>query len=89
MPEFLQSTERRKFPTIEEGPMWWSDTARANCILRLKRKIAEEYPILRENKKIGYRIEIWKSFDEIKKRIDDIEKSNEALPMLFFIYEHG
>jgi hypothetical protein len=87
MIDFLQNTERRKFPTIEEGPMWWSDVARSCSIIRLKRKMINEF-CLDKKKKLGYRVESWKSFEEIERRISDIKKSNEAMPILLFIHEN-
>ena len=47
----------------------------------------EEYPALKERKQINYRMELWRSFDEIKERISELNKTKRGVPILLFFYD--
>ncbi|MDP2749672.1 MAG: hypothetical protein Q8O89_02470 [Nanoarchaeota archaeon] len=72
---------------IVEGSMFYSSPDKCKSIIRLKKKLSNEFPELKSRDNVYYRIELWKTYDEVEDRIKDIVERRKTLPMLLFFYE--
>lgn len=70
------------------GHVSYSDGYGAWNVIRLKKDLLREFPQLREKTaKILYKLVFYKSQDELKKALNDIEKNNEPLPILLYFFK--
>ncbi len=73
-------------PVVIEGPVFYNIIDRCNSVIRLKKKLVNEFPDFKKRKGIRYRIELWKTHDDLQERVKDIVKKRKCLPLLLFFY---
>ena len=77
-------------PLIVEGRLSYNENVRCNNILRLKREIREEFSDLQgKTNLIGYRMEFYRTTEELRKCIEDIVHNNQCLPFLLYLFKEG
>lgn len=71
-----------------KGRLFYSESARAWNIIRLKRELLREFSQLKEKTgTFGYKMLFFRSYKEIKDKIKKLEEKEEALPILMFFYK--
>jgi uncharacterized protein Yka (UPF0111/DUF47 family) len=70
-----------------KGELSYSEGNQAWNVIRLKKDLLKEFPQLKEKrKKFSYKIIMHRSFRELKKEINDLEKEGDAIPIFLFFY---
>lgn len=84
----MKKTIRPKREKLEvEGRLSYAEGNRAWNIIRLKQNILLEFPQLKQRReKFGYKMVMYRSYDELKKAIEEMEKNGEPIPILFGFY---
>ena len=72
-------------PIKKEGSLYYCETDKARSIIRLGRKITEEFSDLKGKKPIRYVLEYYRSDEEFVRRVKKMVKENEGLPFLLFL----
>ncbi len=73
-------------PAIVEGPVLYYPPSRCHCIIRLKSKLIKALPDIKTAKKVRCRAELWRTYEDLNKRVREINKKNEGIPLLVFLY---
>lgn len=73
-------------PAIIEGPVFYYSPSRCHCIIRLKSKLIKALPDIKTAKKVHYRAELWRTHEDLSKRVKEIDKRREGIPLLVFLY---
>ena len=76
----------RKSFTVN-GAISYNDMARCCNIIRLKKRIIEQFPDLRMKEGIFYKVEILFSYEELEARIKDIKQNKKGIPLLLSLYK--
>ena len=76
-------------PIIIDGPVFYDDKTRTNNTIRLKRRIIEQFPDLREPSSIFYRAELYPNYGELGQRIEQITAEMQGIPILLFLYKEN
>jgi hypothetical protein len=72
---------------VSEGNVTYSETAHAWNTLRLHKQIVKEFPPLKDRMaKISFKIEFVRTLDNLKKKVDEIEKEKQGIPLLLYLY---
>ena len=70
------------------GEMSYSESNGAWNILRLKKDILKEFPQLKEKQgDFIYKMTMHRSYKDLRKAIQNIEKSSAVIPILLFLYK--
>ena len=77
-------------PIIIEGRLSYNENVRCNNILRFKKEIRQEFEDLQgKNHLIYYRMEYYRKYEELLKRIKEIINQELGLPFLLFLFKEG
>ena len=73
--------------TLEvEGSLSYSEAQRAWNTIRFKKLLLKEFPQLKERReKFGYKMILHRSFKELKKAINAMEKGELAIPLVVWL----
>lgn len=71
-------------PIIGEGVVSYNKDSRINNIIRLKKNLLDNYGNLGKEKDLFYRSELYPSFDQLLKRIQELKEKG-ILPILLFL----
>ena len=74
-------------PIIVDGSVFYDDKSRTNNIIRLKKRIVEEFQDLKGLNNVYYRAELYKTYEELQKRIAELVAQRQGIPMLIFLYK--
>ena len=71
-----------------DGKMSYAEENRAWNIIRLKQNILIEFPQLKlRREKFSYKMVMYRTYEELKKAIEEMEKNGEQIPILFSLYK--
>jgi len=71
-----------------DGKMSYAEGNRAWNIIRLKQNILIEFPQLKlRREKFSYKMVMYRTYEELKKAIEEMEKNGEQIPILFSLYK--
>jgi len=76
-------------PIITDGHVFYDDKTRTNNTIRLKRRIIEQFPDLREPNSIFYRAELYPNYGELGQRIEQVTAEKQGIPILLFLYKEN
>ena len=83
--EILKLSEQ---PIISNGRISYNEAMRCNNLIALRKEIRIAFPALNDiNLLFYYRLEYYKSSQELLKRVTELSEKNDGLPFLFFIFE--
>lgn len=83
--EILKLSEQ---PVISNGRIYYNEVLRCNNLIALRKEIRIAFPTLKDiNLIFDYRLEYYRSFQELLKRVTELSEKNTGLPFLMFIYE--
>ena len=73
--------------TLElEGEISYGESQRAWNLIRLKKDILKEFPQLKQKReKFGYKLVMHRSFKELKKAIEKMDKEDNTIPIFLFL----
>ena len=74
-------------PIIINGRVMYEERTRTHSLIRLKRRIIEEFSQLRSTKNWLYQMEFHRSYEATLERIKESKSKEEGIPLLIFIYE--
>lgn len=69
------------------GSVYHDKYTNKNNTVRLKAKIIDAFGDLSKSKTLFYRAELYPTFDEISKRINELRQSDNAIPILLFLFK--
>ena len=70
------------------GSILYSTSHRVWNTIKIKRNIIQEFPSLREKRtKFAYRMVLHRSYQDLEKLIRKMKRTNEAIPILLFLYK--
>ena len=72
-------------PIMKEGKLYYCETDQARTIIRLGKRISEEFSDLQGKKPVKYSLEYYRSHEEFIKRVKVMIKGGEGLPFLLFL----
>ncbi|MFH1840085.1 MAG: hypothetical protein ABH849_02960 [Nanoarchaeota archaeon] len=72
-------------PIKKEGTLYYCETDQARTIIRLGKRISEEFSDLQGKKPVKYSLEYYRSHEEFIKRVKMMIKGGEGLPFLLFL----
>jgi hypothetical protein len=72
-------------PLIKQGRLYYCETDKARTIIRLGKRIAEEFSDLQGKSPISYNLEYYRSNEDFIGRIREMIKKNSELPFLLFL----
>jgi len=80
-----------KTKVSSEGALYYNESFQAWNTLKLKKELFSEFPQLKEKRsKFGYKLVFHRTKKEFEKAVKDlIDKKEEIMPMLLFIYKEG
>jgi len=80
--EEIKFLSPRKGSLRVRGAISYDESKRAWSIIRIKREIREEFPqLLDKMEKFGYVMTFYRSFDDLKKEVKELEKKKDVVPM--------
>ena len=74
-------------PIIVDGSVFYDDKSRTNNIIRLKKRIVEEFQDLKEANDVFYRAELYKTYADFRQRVEELLMQKQGIPMLIFLYK--
>ena len=74
-------------PIIVEGAIYYCEATRSNNTLRIQAKIVKEFRELKERKPAYYKMELHRSYSELKRRIKEMQSYNQMPPLLLSFYK--
>ena len=73
---------------IIQSRIWYNQNDGAWSIIRLKKNIIDEFPVLKEKRsKFFYKIVHHKTYEDLEKNIRKIKKNKEPVPILFSLFK--
>lgn len=82
----MQSIQPLLKPLIVQGRLIYDYRSGAFALIRLKKKLLEEFSGLKEDRHWRYQMEYWSSYDLTIDRIIEAYRKHENPPILLFIY---
>jgi hypothetical protein len=72
---------------VAEGRVSYEESTQAWNTIRLNKSILNEFPTLKNKRaKVSFKIECPRTIENLKNKMQEIEKENEGTPMLLYIY---
>jgi len=69
-----------------KGNLFYNEGAQSWSVIRFKKEILQEFPQLKEKRgSFGYFMVMNRSYKDMKRKIAELEKSQEVLPILLFL----
>ena len=73
---------------VIQSRIWYNQNDGAWSIIRLKKNVINEFPILKEKRSnFFYKIIHHKTYDDLEKNIRKIKKNKDPVPILLFLYK--
>ena len=73
-------------PVVVQGRLIYDARSHAFTIIRLKKRIVEEFPQLKKDQHWRYTLEFWPDYDLTVDRIIEAYRKQENPPLLVFVY---